>query len=92
MELILFLINNMDVFAWSPCEAPGVDSEFIRHQLNADPCCLLKKQKPRRSSDVHAKVVKEEIDKLKEARDIKEVFYPKWLANMVVVKKKNEKW
>ena len=29
--------------------------------------------------------------KLKKKRAIKEVFYPKWLANTVVVKKKNEK-
>ena len=30
--------------------------------------------------------------KLKQAGVIKEVFYPKWLANMVVVMKKNGKW
>ena len=30
--------------------------------------------------------------KLKQARAIKEVFYPEWLANTVVVKKKNGKW
>ena len=30
--------------------------------------------------------------KLKRARAIKEVFYPKWLANTVVVKKKSGKW
>jgi len=30
--------------------------------------------------------------KLKQARAIKEVFYPEWLANMVVVKKNTRKW
>ena len=30
--------------------------------------------------------------KLKQAGAIKEVFYPKWLANIVVVKKKSRKW
>ena len=30
--------------------------------------------------------------KLKQARAIKEVFYPKWLASTMVVKKKNGKW
>ena len=30
--------------------------------------------------------------KLKQAEDIKEIFYPEWLANTVVVKKKNGKW
>jgi len=29
---------------------------------------------------------------LKQAEAIKEIFYPKWLANTVVVKKKNRKW
>ena len=30
--------------------------------------------------------------KLKRARVIKKVFYPKWLANTVLVKNKNGKW
>ena len=30
--------------------------------------------------------------KLKQAAAIKEVFYPKWLANTMVVRKKNGKW
>ena len=30
--------------------------------------------------------------KLKQAGVIKEVFYPEWLANTVVMKKKNGKW
>ena len=30
--------------------------------------------------------------KLKQAGVIKEVFYPEWLANIVVVKKKSGKW
>ena len=32
------------------------------------------------------------MTKLKKAGAIKEVFYPKWLAYTVVVKKKTEKW
>ena len=37
VEMLLFLIQNVDVFAWSPYEVPGVDSEFIVHKLNIDP-------------------------------------------------------
>ena len=37
VEPILFLIKNSDVFAWSPYNVPGVDPEFICHQLNVDP-------------------------------------------------------
>ena len=32
------------------------------------------------------------MTKFKQAGAIKEVFYPKWLANTVVVRKKNGKW
>ena len=32
------------------------------------------------------------MEKLKSARAIKEVFFPEWLANAVVVKKKNGSW
>jgi len=36
-------------------------------------------------------VVKEKVDRPKEAGAIKEVYYPEWLANTVMVKKKNGK-
>ena len=32
------------------------------------------------------------MNKLKRVRAIKEVFYPEWLANIVIVKKKSGKW
>ena len=36
--------------------------------------------------------MQEEVTKLKQAGAIKEVFYPEWLANTVMVKKKSGKW
>ena len=90
--LIEFLQNNVDIFAWDACEAPGVDPDFICHHLNVNPSITPRKQSPRRSSRDHYKVVKEEVTKLKRAGDIKKVFYSEWLANTVVVKKKNGKW
>ena len=36
VEMLLFLIQNVNVFAWSPYEVPGVDLEFIVHKLNVD--------------------------------------------------------
>ena len=87
-----FLLKNIDVFAWNSYEAPGVDPEFICHHLNVSPSALPKKQPPRRSSREHSDAVKDEVNKLKQAGAIKEVFYPEWLTNTVVVKKKNGKW
>ena len=80
------------MFAWDAYEAPGVDPEFICHNLNVNPSIIPKKQSPRRLSKEHADAVREEVMKLKRAGAIKEVFYPEWLVNTVVVKKKSRKW
>ena len=45
VEMLLLLIHNVDVFAWSPYEVPEVDPEFIVHRLNVDPSFPPKKQK-----------------------------------------------
>ena len=37
IKMLLFLIQNVDMFAWSPYEVPRVDLEFIIHKLNVDP-------------------------------------------------------
>ena len=37
-------------------------------------------------------VIAEEVQKLQEASFIREVYYPNWLANVVMVKKANGKW
>ena len=91
-ELVEFLKRNIDVFAWNAYEAPGVDPDFICHHLNVNPVMTPRKQLPRRPSKEHAEAVRQEVSKLKKAGAIKEVFYPEWLANTVVVKKKTGKW
>jgi len=91
-ELLAFLKGNIDVFAWSVYKTLRVDPNFICHHLNVNPSVIAKKQLPRRSSKDHSDAIRDEVVKLKQAGAIKEVFYPKWLANTVVVKKKNGKW
>ena len=90
-KLIEFVRGNVDIFAWNAYEAPGVDSSFICHHLNVNPSVTPRKQPPRRSSKEHFDAVKDEVTRLKQVGAIKEVFYPEWLANTVVVKKKNGK-
>ena len=91
-QLIEFLRINIDIFAWNAYEAPGVDLNFICYHLNVIPSVTPKRQPPRHSSKDHSNAVKDEVMKFKQARAIKEVFYPKWLDNTMVVKKKNRKW
>ena len=85
VQILLFLVQNIDVFAWNPYEVPGVNPEFIVHKLNVDPSYPPEKQKPRRSAKDHVKAVRQEVEKLKEAGAIKETFFSEWLANTVVV-------
>ena len=92
IKVLLLLIQNVDVFAWSLNEVPGVDPEFIVHKLNVDPSFPQKKQKSRRSAKEYMEAVRSEVRRLKEAGAIREAFFPEWLANTVVVKKKNGKW
>ena len=49
-------------------------------------------QKARRTGVPQTEAVIEEVQKLLEAEAIKEVHYPEWMANTVVVKKKTGKW
>ena len=37
-------------------------------------------------------MIKQEVDKLLEVDFIREIQYPEWLSNVVVVPKKNGKW
>ena len=70
---------------------PSVDLEFICHRLNMNLAVVPKRQPPQHSSKEYVDVMKEEVNKLKQAGAIKEAFYPKWLANTVAVKKKLRK-
>ena len=73
-ELIDFLRENVDVFAWDSYEAPGVDLGFICHHLNVNPSVTPKKQPPRRPSKEHANVVRDEVMKLKKGGLSKKFF------------------
>ena len=70
----------------------GIDNEVIEHKLNVDPTKKPVQQKRQDFALEWNKVVMEEVEKLLTARFIREVYYPKWLANVVMVKKFNEKW
>ena len=91
-EFVEFLKRNIDIFAWDACNAPGIDPAFICHCLNVNPSITPKKQPPRCLSREHANSIRDEVMNLKRAGAIKDVFYPEWLANTVVVKKKSGKW
>ena len=90
--LIHFLKHNKDVFAWKHEDMEGIDPSIITHRLNVSPSFKPVKQKRRSFTPKRQKAINEEVDKLLQAGAIREVEYPEWLANVVLVKKANDKW
>ena len=70
----------------------GIDPTVITHKLNVSPSFKLIKQKRRSFAPERQKAINEEVSKLLQAGAIREVEYPEWLANIVLVKKANDKW
>jgi hypothetical protein len=91
-ELIQFLNKNKDVFAWSAKDLQGVVRDIIEHALKTDETIAPKKQKLWKMSEEKVKAVEVEVQRLQDAKVIREVKYPVWLANTVLVRKKNGKW
>jgi hypothetical protein len=90
--LLRFLFNNKDVFAWSANDLCGVNRDIIEHSLNVDPAFRPRKQRLQKMSDDKAEGARNEVKRLLSASVIREVTYPKWLDNIVMVKKANGKW
>jgi hypothetical protein len=90
--LIDFLRANADIFAWSPSDMPGILREVTEHSLYILPHSQAVQQQLRRFDEERHQAIGVELRKLLEAGFIKEVFHPTWLANPVLVKKKNGKW
>ena len=69
----------------------GILREVIEHSMGIRAGSKPVKQRLRRFDEEKRKIIGEEIHKLLTARFIKEVHHPDWLANPVLVKKKNRK-
>lgn len=91
-ELVGCLSRNIDVFAWKVEDMSGIDPKIAVHRLNINPGARLVKQWKRQFTPERREVIREEINKLVGAQFIREVQYPDWLANVVLVKKANGKW
>ena len=90
--LTQFLRQNRDVFAWKQADMGGIDPTVITHRLNTSPSFKPVKQKRRSFAPERQKAINEEVGKLLQAGAIREVEYPEWLANVVLVKKANGMW
>uniref|UniRef100_A0A2N9EXH7 Integrase catalytic domain-containing protein n=1 Tax=Fagus sylvatica TaxID=28930 RepID=A0A2N9EXH7_FAGSY len=78
-----------DVFAWKYDEMPGIDPGLVAHSLNVEPGTKPVVQPARTfHTEVEAQIT-QEVKKLLAAGFIKPIQHPRWLSNIVPVKKKN---
>jgi hypothetical protein len=78
--------------AMSSSDMLGIPREVAEHSLDILPHSRAVQQRLRRFEEERCRAIGVELQKLLEVGFIKEVFHPMWLANPVLVKKKNEKW
>jgi hypothetical protein len=70
----------------------SIPREVTEHTLWIKPSSKPVKQRLRRFDEDKCRAISKEITKLLATGFIREVYHPKWLANPILVKKKNEKW
>jgi len=82
----------MNAFAWSSTDMLEIDPEFLCHCLTMDEKVKTIAQKRRIFNEEKRLAMREETQKLHVAGHIREIQYPKWLVNVVMVKKASGKW
>nr|GEY92026.1 reverse transcriptase domain-containing protein [Tanacetum cinerariifolium] len=91
-ELCALLKKNLDIFAWQPSDMTGVPRSVVEHRLNIREGCPSVRQKKKGQAPERAKAIQAEVQKLVEARIMREVYYHDWLSNPVMVKMHDGSW
>ncbi|XP_075099188.1 uncharacterized protein LOC142176045 [Nicotiana tabacum] len=71
---------------------PRIPRDIAIHILNVDPLYPPVRQMRRKFNAAINDAVNEEVDELLANDSVRESKYPQWVANVVMVKKKNGKW
>ena len=78
-----------DIFAWEYSDIKTYDTNIIQHKIPLEKNTIPFKQKLRPISPLLLPLIEKEIKKLLDAKIIVPLRYSKWIANLVVVRKKN---
>uniref|UniRef100_A0A2N9F1Z7 Uncharacterized protein n=1 Tax=Fagus sylvatica TaxID=28930 RepID=A0A2N9F1Z7_FAGSY len=88
-QLVALLKEYQDIFAWQYNEMPGIDPALVAHSLNVEPGAKPIVQPMRTFHPEIEAQISQEVQKLLSAGFIKPIQHPRWLSNIVPVKKKN---
>jgi hypothetical protein len=91
LELIIILKEYVDCFAWNYNEMPGLSRDLVEHKLPIKPGFKPYKQSRRNfNPDIYDRV-KEEINRLLDAKFIRPCRYSDWISNIVPIEKKEQR-
>jgi hypothetical protein len=89
--VVEFLREHWKMFAWCPADMPGIPRELAEHELKIFPNAKPIKQLMRRYNPEKARSMGEEINRLLEAKFIREIKEATWLSPLVMMEKKDTK-
>jgi len=81
----------IDVFAWNYDDMPELDPQVAMHHLNINLDTKLVKQQQQRFHPKVMEAIQSEVKKLIDSGFIREEQHPDWVANIILVIKKNGK-
>src|SRR3954462_9220063 len=87
--LIAFLREEWEIFAWCPAVMPRIPREFVEHVLRINPNTKPVKQDLRRFSEPKRRAIGEQVNRLPGGQFIRETKKATWIANPVLVPKKD---
>ena len=91
-QLQQVFLDNIDVFAWTHLDMIDISPTHTSSKLNVTLFAGPVKQRVRRFHPNRHQIIQTEVENLLDVGLIREVKYPEWLANVVVVPKKGGKW
>ena len=91
LELCSIMKEFADVFAWEYSDMKTYDTAIIQHRIPLEKDTIPFKQNLRPINPLLLPVVEKEIQNLLNAKIIIPLRYSKWIANLVIVRKKNGK-
>ena len=90
-DLKKLLTEFQELFAWSYEDMPGIDPEIAQDHIDTHACMVNVKQRLRWMRTKWLLKIKEEVTKQFKVRFIKLVQQAEWIANVVLVPKKDGK-
>ena len=90
-KIVDMISKNMNAFAWSSANMPGIDPYFLCHWLTIDEKVKLVVHRQRIFNEDKRLIIRKETQKLLDVGHEREIQYPERLANVVLVHKTNGK-